>query len=344
MEHVRDADCRKVLEHYRRAVGERAPHLLALTSVSGGFSGAEVWRLLAGEQRWCLRRWPADAPPVPRLRELHRWLRWLHERGGLPVAVPTAAEDGRTWVESAGRVWQLEPWLPGQADFHTHPTPARLADVMQVLARLHRCSARYKATAEGRDWFGVGGGPSPAIAERLHLLERWDRGTVEATRRCLAALPATPLTQLAHEMLLSAVSRHEQVRRELLAARGVEVPLFPCLRDVWHDHVLYTGESVTGLIDPAAARMDSAAADLSRLLMSLVGPDRRRWQEALEAYAAVRTLTAGERRLILPLALSGTVLSGLYWVERIAAGDLSAPQERVAARLRRIVEHWRALP
>jgi Ser/Thr protein kinase RdoA (MazF antagonist) len=113
---------------------------------------------------------------------------------------------------------------------------------------------------------------------------------------------------------------------------------------VWHDHVLYTGESVTGLIDPAAARMDSAAADLSRLLMSLVGPDRRRWQEALEAYAAVRPLTAGEGRLILPLALSGTVLSGLYWVERIAAGDLSAPQERVAARLRRIVEHWRALP
>jgi Ser/Thr protein kinase RdoA (MazF antagonist) len=344
MGNVSAAECWSVLACYRRAVGERVPDPLVLTPVSGGFSGAEVWCVTAGERRWCLRRWPDDPLPLPRLRELHRWLEWLHTEGGVPVAVPVPANDGRTVIESAGRVWQLEPWLPGVADFHSHPTVARLAQVMLVLARLHRCSARYETTAEGRAWFARGHGPSPAVAERLHLLEQWPIAAVEATSRRLQALPSTPLTQLAQETLLLAAQRGEQVRRELLAARGVEVPLFPCLRDVWHDHVLWTGDSVTGVIDPSAARRESAAADLSRLLMSLLGPDGPRQREALEMYAIVRPLTDNERRLMLPLTLSGAVLSGLYWVERIASGELPHPPGRVEARLRRIVDHLRDLP
>ncbi len=342
MGNVSAAECRSVLERYRRTL--RSPEPLVLTSVSGGFSGAAVWCVSAGEPRWCLRCWPDDAPPLPRLRELHRWLEWLHREGGVPVAVPLPAHDGRTVIEFAGRVWQLEPWLPGTADFHAQPTAARLAQVMQVLARLHRCSARYEATAEGHAWFGRGYGPSPAVAERVHLLEQWSITAVEATGRRLQALPSTPLTQLAQETLLLAAQRREQVRRELLAACGVEVPLFPCLRDVWHDHILWTGDVVTGVIDPSAARMESAAADLSRLLLSLLGPDAPRQQEALAMYATVRPLTDNERRLMLPLLLSGTVLSGLYWVERIAAGELPHPPGRVEHRLRRIVAHLCALP
>ena len=45
------------------------------------------------------------------------------------------SREGRaTLVASDGRWWQLEPWLPGRADFHAFPSEARLAAAMCGLA------------------------------------------------------------------------------------------------------------------------------------------------------------------------------------------------------------------
>ena len=64
---------------------------------------------------------------------------------------------------------------------------------------------------------------------------------------------------------------------ELRTAQRLRVPVQPCLRDVWHDHVLFVGDAVSGIVDPAAARTDTVAADISRLVGSLVGDDPRGW-------------------------------------------------------------------
>ena len=44
------------------------------------------------------------------------------------------------------------------------------------------------------------------------------------------------------------------------------VPFNLCIGDVWHDHILFEGDAVTGMIDFAAAKVDHVAADLARLL------------------------------------------------------------------------------
>ena len=41
---------------------------------------------------------------------------------------------------------------------------------------------------------------------------------------------------------------------ELASPVGLHVLLQLVLRDIWHDHVLFTGHSVTGLIDASATR------------------------------------------------------------------------------------------
>ena len=51
------------------------------------------------------------------------------------------------------------------------------------------------------------------------------------------------------------------------------VPVQPC--GAPHDHVLFDGDRVTGIIDFAAAKVDHVAADLARLFGESDPDDRR---------------------------------------------------------------------
>ena len=101
------------------------------------------------------------------------------------------------------------------------------------------------------------------------------------------------------------------------SASSRQVPLQPCIRDIWHDHVLFQGEEVSGLIDFGALRIENVATDVARLLGSLVGNDKRGWQRGLDAYAEVRPLSSDELQLAEAFDLSGTLLGGINWVQWI---------------------------
>lgn len=323
---------RSVLDWWPETAGD-----VRIVDVAPGFSGASVRRVTTAECEWCLRQWPARSASLPsaRLRELHRWLAFLAKSGIDTVAVPRPARTGNTFVEADGRQWQLEPWLPGTADFHQRPTDARLRNVAIELARLHLASERYVATPTGSEWFAYGPGVSPAVIDRREKLLRLSHRPATAMR-CSDAADRDLVMGLAAALQQMA----PRIAVELEALAGVRVRLHPCLRDVWHDHILLSDDAVTGMIDPSATRSESVAADLSRLLGSLLGDAHDRWAIALDAYSKARPLTDDELRLTPVLDRSGVVLSAAHWLERMTRTELN---DREWARVRGLSERVFAL-
>ena len=120
----------------------------------------------------------------------------------------------------------------------------------------------------------------------------------------------------------------------------VNVPLAiqPCLRDIWHDHVLFTGNEVTGIIDFGAVDIDTPATDIARLLGSLVGDDAFGWRAGLDAYATIRPLAAEEETAVRALDASGTILAGCNWIRWICIdGRQFEDRSRIRERFERII-------
>ena len=126
----------------------------------------------------------------------------------------------------------------------------------------------------------------------------------------------------------------------------------PCLRDIWHDHILFTGDEVTGLVDFGAIDIDTPATDLARLI-GFFSPPRRgvglreergldeaeTWHEALAAYQTIRPLTADEIQAAHALDTSGTILAGCNWLRWIYVdGRVFENQNQVIVRFRRILQ------
>ncbi len=107
------------------------------------------------------------------------------------------------------------------------------------------------------------------------------------------------------------------VGTRLDAATECDVALQPCAGDIWHGHVLFADEEVTGLIDFGAMKPENVSLDIARLLGSMAGNDVAAWQEGLAAYQTVRKISNDERSLVIAFDLSGVLMSGLNWIEWI---------------------------
>lgn len=323
--------------------GESLTPVAPLHLLAGGFSGAHVWKAECRQGVFAVRRWPEETD-VERLRALHRLLRHIAS-DAVPVAVPLKNELGVSLVFHAGHWWQVEPWLPGQADFRESPSDEKLAAAMTALARFHLAATSFVPSHEDATWFG---GPetglAPTVQDRVELARHRLIGSeIEMIRRSVPLQSGTEFDDLARRLLRVVERKGERVFDELRSAESFLVPLIPCLRDVWHDHVLFTGDVVTGLVDPAACRRDTVAADLSRLLGSLLRDDRPRWDYALRCYQQHRPLTAGELQLVPVLDRSGVLLSAITWLRRkyLLSQDCESPA--IVNRLRATVERSETL-
>lgn len=284
------------------------PQTLTSLGGAGGFSGANLWRITAPAGEFCLRCWPPEHPQPDRLAFIHAVLVHATAAGIDFIPTPVATQQGATFVPRGERLWELSPWMPGEADFHERPTAERLTAALTALARFHRAVESFA----GRPW---GEQPSPTVTERRERIAGLVTVGFARLRRALPGAMWKGLAELAEPLLRLAEPMAPKIDRELAQVQSVRVPLAPCLRDVWHDHVLFTDNQVTGLIDFGSLRIESVATDLSRLLGSLVGDDRSQWQAGLAAYTKVRPLSLNEERLIGVFDRSSVLLSGLAWLE-----------------------------
>lgn len=319
----------------------------SLTPAKGGFSGAGVWRIESRTGRLALRAWPLKGIPEARIHALHRLLNHLGSVGLRTVAVPLAARNGATLISSDGQHWQVEPWMPGSADFHQKPSKVRLVSAMRALADWHRAAATWAPDPAGNSWFvSEASAVSPAIHSRYQEIGEWMARSLDRLKqRVVASMTETPIesppTEASHcvklwtpdlpdhrtrgatrlpALALQIVADFERtaprVRDELARLSTARFRLQPCLRDIWHDHVLWTGDEVTGLIDPSAARSENVAADLARLLGSLVGDDAKARQAGIDAYRLAAPFSDREIELCRALDGSGVLLSPMTWLMR----------------------------
>jgi Ser/Thr protein kinase RdoA (MazF antagonist) len=287
----------------------------------------------------------AGAVDPDRLAGLHRLLAHVRKSGVTQVAVPLDCLDGATFFESQGQIWQLEPWMPGLADFAADPSESRLSAALLCLAHWHLAAAGYIGQKYETCWFfTTASAPSPGLAERSRRIARWTEPECAILRDRLAVMNWKAFEEPARDILDSFVRVAPRVAASLQIGIDTNVPVQPCLRDIWHDHILFTGDAVTGLIDPHAARSDTVATDLARLLGTLVGDDRRGWDAGLAAYQEVRPLSAAEMAMIELFDQSGVLLSGMNWLDwLLLQGRVFRNREGVLARLRSIAERLRNL-
>ena len=119
------------------------------------------------------------------------------------------------------------------------------------------------------------------------------------------------------------------------------------LRDVHRDHVLFTDQKPTGLIDFDAIRVDTPSTDLARWVGSFLDGRKETemlWETALAGFYDVYSLNgkskvAIDHRLAKDICFSTTWISLVNWLDWLLCQQRSFPPgpEFVAARVRELI-------
>lgn len=298
---------------------------------AGGMSGAQFWRIKAPRGTFVLRRWPVEHPSPQRLQFIHGVLRHAASRGCKFLPIPVTAQTGQSFVFHAGHLWELAPWMPGTADYEQVPSVQKLHAAMWTLARFHNAVTDLNPSAAP----GSAGG-SNAITRHLVRLRNLTSTTIANLANAISNDTWPDLAPLARQFVAALPIALPKAIAQLEPLANKTFPLQPCLRDIWYDHVLFTGDEVTGLVDFGAIDIDTPATDIARLLGSFAStsplPCREglgeglfapsldqtnTWQTGLAAYNTIRPLLPSDIRAVHALHASGTILAGCNWIRWI---------------------------
>lgn len=303
---------------------------------TGGFSGARLWRLTSPGGPLCLRRWPPGHPDQQRLEFIQAVLWHVDQEGFHAIPLPLETRHHHGYVLYAGHLWELTKWLPGRADYRQGPSPTKLTAALAALARFHRAAATFPLPETGPVH-------SPGILERRARLRELLGGRIDALRAACSDGAWPELAARGRDLIELFTTSAPGVLSALESAGELSVTLQPCIRDIWHSHVLFEGEEVSGIVDFGSMRPENVAADVARLLGSLACDDRADWRRGLAAYQEIRRLSDDELRLADAFDRSTVLMGGLQWLEWLfleerVFGDPAAVLSRVDELLARL---WR---
>ncbi len=300
-----------------------SPYTRGLTwhRAAGGFSGARVWCGADPVPRVALKAWPADTS-LERLRRIHTWMTAARDLPFVPDVLPGA---GRRTVFADGGLWDCCRWLPGEP--RAAPTLEVVVSACAAVAELHRVWAEI----------GTVHGPCPGVPARLRILAENAPLLCAGPDVLLPVNPALdPLLRRAVEVAARAAPR---AGAELRAWEHREFVLQPCVRDLRGEHVLFSDDTVTGIVDYGAATIDHPAGDLARWLGDIADPDDARFVGGLNAYRTARPAFDAPDDFVRLLAHTGAVCSVLGWLVRLVVrGEPVVDAGAVGSRLARLVE------
>ena len=290
-----------------RRFGLSHPGAVESLGSAGGFSGARFWRITHRTELLCLRRWPSEHPDARRLAFIHAVLSHAAQRGIAFLPIPIPAANGDSFVSHRGALWELTKWLPGQANHDQPPALARVKAASRAIAQLHRATESFPGGQMNH-------GPAPGLLERRDRFQQLLAGEfdriIDATSR--RNWPELESRVRAVEPFFRRLA--PGVAKDVEHAIDHQVPLQPCARDLRRDHLLFSGDQLTGLVDFGATRWDYAVGDVARLIGSLIADQPRLRQMAIDSYCEIRPLTALDRELIEVYDASNVVLSPVAWL------------------------------
>ena len=290
----------------RRWFPHQPPAEIASIASPASFSGALLWRVVTEGSEYCLRAWPSDGPNRRQLARIHALQRHLGTVGPRITPVPVPGRAGTTIEVIDGRHWELASWRPGNAESSIEPPRARIESACESLAELHIAAAQCDTAECRRD-------VSPAMQRRTTRTEQLQAGELKRLRRAAESIGHHGIQSSLIEGLELAATLIPMMLQSLLPMTSRKLPLQWRLTDVRREHVLFTDDRVTGIVDFGAAEIDSPAGDLARLLGELSGNRRAEWAAGLEAYQRVRPLSSKEQTAVRVFDVTGVCLSLCNW-------------------------------
>ena len=315
----------------------------------GGFSGAQLWKLNGSASSLCLRRWPNSHPDRERLAWIHLVLAHAKHNECTFVAAPIRSLKDETFTTEDGSLWEVTPWMPGVADFNLNPSDVKLSNAMEALARFHLASAQVSLD------FRQSTNLQARLSQLNHLPAKLEQ--IKASSFANQDTPTINLAELLANIEIADRIIAPTLRNQLPDFAAMTWPVQPVIRDVWHDHILFSRDDVTGLVDFGAMQMDHVSLDIARLLGSLrftrdkqidlsgrPSDDLSYWQAAITAYSQIRRLNEAEIALIPLLDASGILLGSMSWLNWILIENRSFENlEWVQARIEFLVRRLQQL-
>jgi len=345
---------------FREAAGAFFPRDAAMARIEpapGGFSGSPVAKVVLPSGA-C---WAAKALPEGIAAQRGRWGHQLmrHLRATPLPFIPDVAEvtpGGTLWQDAHGRLWEMLSWMPGSP--RLQPSEAERTAGLQAVAALHVAAARFPACPAS---VGVPASLAGRVQQCGHLLERgWPRHGRERAgeRQAVDEREGLACGRIARAFSAAATRLATDGGRALRRVAGWRpgpTPLLAAVRDLSADHLLFAdGDAgdggllprVTGLIDFHAARLDSPACDLARLVASWHGglPDHDTIQAASVCYAESRQDLGGPHVsveelcwLVELLVATGVILGLDNWIRWLLIEERRFPDwEAVVGRVERL--------
>ena len=226
---------------------------------------------------------------------LHLMKHLAHAR--MPVPDPRADADGDILLEVCGKPAAMVNRLRGKSQLA--PQGVHCAAVGSKLAHMHlagRDFDRYQPNLRGLGW--------------------WNETVPVVLPHVGAAQSALLRSELAYQNHVAA------------SAAYAALPRGPVHADLFRDNAMFEGEELTGVFDFYFAGVDTWLFDLAVCLndwcidLPSGRHDAARARRMLDAYQAVRPLTAAERELLPAMLRAGALR---FWISRL--WDFHLPRE-----------------
>jgi Ser/Thr protein kinase RdoA (MazF antagonist) len=262
--------------------------------VDQSFTGKTYARLDTAVGIYYLRGLP-DGTSGRWLTAVHDAVDYLRRHGFGLVPRFLATDSGETVVRHHGRLYDLAAWAVGEAVDATDLTATALTNLGETIGRLHRAGKGAPGPPARLDWLPdrvrtsmrLAWDPVPRGRDSWQTLEN----LAAFFRPLLLADSPTLAFEAPSKIVSIANSSLDWLERSSLGADLTAGPPTLTHGDLWADHVRFSGDAVTSLIDVDTLALRPPLGDLAALCADFGFWDPERCGSILLGYRRCRTVT-----------------------------------------------------